>query len=54
MLSVSLAFLTYEERMHNDRLTYPELYIRGLSKKFVEFVNKIKSTNVVALKFLHV
>ena len=29
-------------------------HIRGLSKKFVEFVNKNKSTNVVALKFLHV
>ena len=26
--------------------------IRGLSKKFVEFVNKNKSTKVVALKFL--
>ena len=26
--------------------------IRGLSKKFVEFVNKNKSTRVVALKFL--
>ena len=28
--------------------------IRGLSKKFVEFVNKNKSTSAVALKFLHV
>ena len=26
--------------------------VRGLSKKFVEFVNKNKSTRVVALKFL--
>ena len=28
--------------------------VRGLSKKFVEFVNKNKSTSVVALKLLHV
>ena len=28
--------------------------LRGLSKKFVEFVNKNKSTSVVALKLLHV
>ena len=30
------------------------MQIRGLSKKFVEFVNKSKSTSVVALKILHV
>ena len=30
------------------------IIIRGLSKKFVEFVNKNKSTSVVALKLLHV
>ena len=35
-------------------LTMDSIHIRGLSKKFVEFVNKNKSTNVVALKFLHV
>ena len=29
-------------------------YIRGLSKNFVEFVNKNKSTSVVAIKLLHV
>ena len=28
--------------------------LRGLSKKFVEFVNKNKSTSVDALKLLHV
>ena len=28
--------------------------LRGLSKKFVEFVNKKKTTSAVALKFLHV
>ena len=28
--------------------------LRELSKKFVEFVNKTKSTSVVVLKFLHV
>ena len=27
MPSVSLAFLTYEKLMHNDRLTYAELYM---------------------------
>ena len=31
-----------------------EFNLRGLSKKFVEFVNKNKSTSVVALKLLHV
>ena len=36
-----------------DDFTY-HANIRGLSKKFVEFVNKNKSTNVVALKILHV
>ena len=29
-----------------------EFEVRGLSKKFVEFVNKNKSTRVVALKFV--
>ena len=35
-------------------LDWSTLDIRGLSKKFVEFVNKNKSTSVVALKLLHV
>ena len=31
-----------------------KINIRGLSKKFVEFVNKSKSTSVVAFKLSHV
>ena len=38
----------------NKRLFLLRISIRGLSKKFVEFVNKIKSTSVVPLKLLHV
>ena len=40
---------------HQKGIYFMFIYnVRGLSKKFVEFVNKNKSTRVVALKFLRV
>ena len=44
------------QKFGNDAETTNEeaVNIRGLSKKFVEFVYKNKSTRAAALKFLHV
>ena len=45
-----LGMILYENRLPAD----DSHEIRGLSKKFIEFVNKSKSTSVVAFKLSHV
>ena len=41
------------ERQLKERQVYKTLPIRGLSKKFVEFVNKNKTTIPIAFKFVY-
>ena len=41
-------------QIHLDNLAYLHVYIRGASKKFVDFVNKIKSTYAISLKLPYV
>ena len=51
---ITIAHNSFFYRRWYEKSIYFIKDLRGLSKKFVEFVNKNKSTSVVALKLLHV